>query len=212
MPWWNKKDYPIDQIRGWVQQGKTQTWIGGQLGVDSRQIYKVCKIHGIKCLRRGPRSGSDHKGWKGGRRIDKSGYVLIYFPGHPFAGRPSKKYVREHRLVMEKHLGRFLDRKEVVHHRDGDKQNNSIENLELFLSNSAHLKHELKGRVPNWTEAGRARSLAGVQKWRDSRRALKLGGPSKQQTIDHPTVLPGTADLTLSEMASQPQPQQVQNH
>jgi hypothetical protein len=51
------------------------------------------------------RSGSKNHRWKGGVRVRKDGYVLIYSPGHPFA---SKNFVLEHRLVMEAHLGRIL--------------------------------------------------------------------------------------------------------
>lgn len=43
---------------------------------------------------------------------------------------------------------------EVVHHKDNNPQNNSIDNLELFATNAEHLKKTLKGRVPNWSEEG----------------------------------------------------------
>lgn len=65
-------------------------------------------------------------------------------------------YVAEHRLVMAAMLGRMLLSTEVVHHDDGNPENNAPENLELFASNGEHLAHELAGRVPNWSEAGRA--------------------------------------------------------
>jgi hypothetical protein len=46
----------------------------------------------------------------------------------------------EHRLIMEKHLGRYLFPTEVVHHIDGDVINNKLSNLFLFPNQSAHAK------------------------------------------------------------------------
>ena len=68
--------------------------------------------------------------------MDARGYVLIYSPDHPHpvAGR----YQYEHRLVIEKSLGRYLDPIEVVHHRDENRGNNAIENLELLPSQVDH--------------------------------------------------------------------------
>jgi hypothetical protein len=45
----------------------------------------------------------------------------------------------EHRAVMEQHLGRKLTRSEIVHHKDGDKKNNAITNLEV-MTQSEHAK------------------------------------------------------------------------
>lgn len=83
--------------------------------------------------------GKNHYNWKD-VKLDKDGYVLINMPDHPNCN--PNGYVREHRIVMEKYIGRYLDRKEVVHHINGIKNDNRIENLELFTSNSKHMKHE----------------------------------------------------------------------
>ena len=77
--------------------------------------------------------------WKGGKNIDFYGYVHIFNPKHNFSD--CNGYIREHRLVMEKHLGRYLNPKEVVHHIDGDNSNNNIENLYLFEDNQKHLTY-----------------------------------------------------------------------
>lgn len=70
--------------------------------------------------------------WRGGRSIIRGGYVEIYAPEHPKAR--GGKYVREHRLVMEKHLGRYLEDHEQVHHKNAIKDDNRLENLELMTS------------------------------------------------------------------------------
>ena len=75
--------------------------------------------------------------WKGGKIITTSGYILIYSSNHPFNCR---RYVREHRLVMEKYLGRYLTPKEVVHHKNGIVNDNRLENLKLFKNDSEHTK------------------------------------------------------------------------
>ncbi len=80
------------------------------------------------------KKGAEHANWKGGRTIDSNGYVLVYTANGPYSGR----YALEHRLVMEQHLGRELSSEETIHHLNGDKTDNRLENLQLF--NSRHTK------------------------------------------------------------------------
>jgi uncharacterized protein (DUF1330 family) len=79
--------------------------------------------------------GKDNPAWKGGRYLSK-GYWHVRVQGHPQCSKNG--YVREHRLVMEKHLGRYLQPEEHVHHIDFDKTNNAIENL-LLIFNKEHM-------------------------------------------------------------------------
>ncbi len=74
--------------------------------------------------------------FKGGRRISSWGYVLIA------VGR--NKYEFEHRLLMEAHIGRKLNHDEHVHHINGNKQDNRLENLEI-LTKPEHVRLHNKG-------------------------------------------------------------------
>ena len=100
------------------------------------------------------RFGEDNPNWNGGRYITKQGYVLILKPDHPKAMLGG--YVSEHRLVMEEYLGRYLESgeirgwDEIPHHIDEDKQNNSIENLELCLDKVHKKFHSDLTPPPNW--------------------------------------------------------------
>ncbi|NSW84546.1 MAG: HNH endonuclease [Syntrophothermus sp.] len=75
--------------------------------------------------------GENNPRWNGGRR-SKGVYIEVYAPDHPYRNK-ARNTVYEHRLVMEKHLGRYLLPNEVVHHKNGDTTDNRLENLQLIL-------------------------------------------------------------------------------
>ena len=98
-------------------------------------------------LRKNYPKGSDHPMWRGGVKTNTQGYKLIYSPDHPY--KDKQGYVREHRLVMEKEIGRYLLPNEVVHHLNNVKDDNRIDNLQVLLKREHDYKsiHErpLKG-------------------------------------------------------------------
>lgn len=150
----------LEDVRRWAKEGMAVSEIGRRIGTTSSKVSAFLKKHGIE---RTPfrQAMENNPAWRGGRVIDPDGYVLVKAPDHPYKDRHG--YVREHRLVMEATLGRCLTREETVHHKDGDKENNSSDNLQLFASNGDHLAETLAGKVPQWTEEGRARILAAVR-------------------------------------------------
>jgi len=90
-------------------------------------------------------TGRKSNHWNGGKSITVAGYVLVWQPNHPKCIGNKRNYIFEHQLVMEKFLGRYLKSEERIHHKDHDRQNNKIENLQL-TNNVDHGKlHQPKG-------------------------------------------------------------------
>jgi hypothetical protein len=101
----------------------------------------------IESFKKNPRQGKSGKlasGWKGGRCIDSKGYISVLIFEHSH-GR--NKRIAEHRLVMEKYLGRHLNPNEIIHHKNGNRTDNRIENLKLSTRQkhqSSHVKEYYK--------------------------------------------------------------------
>lgn len=73
------------------------------------------------------------------------GYVFVRVEGHPFS---NNGFVKQHRLVMEQYLGRYLDPSEIVHHSNSIRSDNRIENLQL-MTEKEHNTFHAKRRMPS---------------------------------------------------------------
>lgn len=76
--------------------------------------------------------------WNGGVWVTNRGYRKLLVHGHPRADRDG--YVLEHVIVMEESIGRRLNKGEVIHHKNHDKTDNSIDNLMLFATHADHIR------------------------------------------------------------------------
>lgn len=145
-----------------------------------------------------PRNGPNNPKWRGGVML-VGGYVYQYAPHHPHATNDG--YVCQHRLVMEKTLGRLLKKGETVHHKNEDKTDNRPGNLQLCSSNGRHTidchrpPRGTNGRFLTWGSSdsnGRVLTFQGVTlnvvQWADKlgltteiiRARLRKGKPIEQ--------------------------------
>ena len=85
--------------------------------------------------------GKKHPNWRGGI-MHSQGYIAIKKWEHPF--HSTRGYVKEHRLVMEKYLGRYLQPNEMVHHKNNIRNDNRIENLEVTNKSEHYYIHYKK--------------------------------------------------------------------
>ena len=111
-----------------------------------KQITVVVKRSGAWCCKScsSSKSNKSRSFPLGSVRINKKGYVLE---------KTSRGWELQHRAVVEKHIGSPLKPTELVHHIDGNKENNSIENLEIESWSSHTVMHHLgKSRQGNALE------------------------------------------------------------
>jgi predicted DNA-binding protein (UPF0251 family) len=139
MPNWSEQE--IEKLKQLLGSDLTYDQISRKLGRSEAAIQHVVTRRDIrrpKMMKQVIHSRAMRNRPKIGRKTTDKGYVFIHLPEHPYAGKDG--YVAEHRLVMERHIGRYLQPWEVVHHVNEIKNDNRVENL-IVMSASDHTKH-----------------------------------------------------------------------
>jgi hypothetical protein len=172
-----------EKVLTMCEDGMSLQEMAQAVGTTGVSVKRFLRRHGVTREFPTTKEGERHYAWKG-RLVDKDGYVLIHVKGHPNA-RKHTPYIFEHRLVMEESLGRFLAPDEVVHHINGVKDDNRIENLQLFENNAAHLAVDLKGRCPKWSDEGKERIREALRRrWS----AWRASNQTKSEVGDPPCI------------------------
>lgn len=125
----------IQKILDLGQTDISQREIGERFGLSQSKVSQILSFHGVSKSRNwNPAKGERHAAWKGGIHKAPGGYVWerVEHDDPMAAMRVASGYVLQHRLVMARHLGRPLEKHENVHHKNGIKDDNRLENLELW--------------------------------------------------------------------------------
>lgn len=155
----NKTIPDKDKLVSLYLMGYSMKEIGKELGYSTGKIHKYFRIYNIKTRNWGSNNEYARKkmsekakgkkyalGRKAtieqrvhlsmvksggiGKKDLHKGYIRLYFPDHPKSDKWG--YILEHDLIMECSIGRWLTKDEVVHHKNGIKNDNRIENLQLL--------------------------------------------------------------------------------
>jgi hypothetical protein len=133
--WYKNNEHPKNRIgktpwnKGKKMSDKSKKKLSLSRKKLSPEIFKAAgKKGGLTRKLSGVFKGANNPMWKGGKR-NQNGYVFVLAPEHPKVYRGG--YYPEHRIIMEKKIGRILESYEIVHHRNGKRNDNRIENLEI---------------------------------------------------------------------------------
>lgn len=129
---------------------ETKTCPGCNNEFKTRWERQVCCSR--SCARKHDNARFGNPAWKGGRAKHGSGYIKALAKGHPRAD--SSGYVMEHIVVMERSLGRYLEPHERVHHKNGRRDDNRIENLELWIIKGSSRKDPAGQRIEDLIASG----------------------------------------------------------
>ena len=154
---------------------------------------KVIRAHNLRvgtvrscgCLQR--RGLEQHPSWKGGRRVNDQGYVVLTLGG-------GQKPRLEHRVVMERVLGRPLLKTENVHHKNGIRTDNRPENLEIWIK-----VQPCGQRIPDIV----AHAEEMLRRYAPEKLALTVGtessyGAECREPSDNPNIVPACSPVTES--------------
>lgn len=148
-------------IKEYVNQEKSIWTIGREVSIDKETVRRYLKKYNLlrtkseaskvgkrhhkkECLclscrcKKGLTYGENNPSFKGYRLKNHEGYIFLYLPNHPSR---INNYIAEHRYIMEQHIGRYLKPTEIIHHKNGIKDDNRIENLHLCNNRKEHHKY-----------------------------------------------------------------------
>lgn len=131
------RTYPLDpvvgeEIRKRRDDGLAFADIARELGYPPHRVLKWARQMGISDFV--GKTGSDSHAWRGGSTIHNGyRYVRLNADDPLYAMAGGNSYAAEHRVVMARSLGRILTRGETVHHKNGDRLDSRLENLQLRM-------------------------------------------------------------------------------